>query len=69
MTRVLLAVALAGTLTGGLIGHHLAAWAWARASGEGRRVNVLRYGSTAVPWRPHEQKPVLDAAIRRRLAK
>lgn len=30
-------------------------------------VNVLRFGSTSVPWRPKASKPVLDAAIRRLL--
>jgi len=36
MTRVLLTAAAAGTITGAVIGYQVAAWAWAKASGEGR---------------------------------
>lgn len=34
-----------------------------------RRFNLLRFGSTAVPWRPKAPKPTLAAAIERALAR
>jgi hypothetical protein len=34
-----------------------------------RRVNVLRFGSTSVPWRPKAPKPTLAAALLRLLDK